>query len=129
MVETQDDTRDPADFVRAYFEAAAAHDAEAIARCFAEDGELVTPAALPLAEGDRRVSGREAITELYRQAFARHRTDSPRPGPFVVDGDRVAVEIEVPAEVGLLRVSDFFTVGPDGIELLTVYFGGRVEAT
>jgi uncharacterized protein (TIGR02246 family) len=32
----------PADVAHAYFAAVTAHDADAIATCFAEDGELVT---------------------------------------------------------------------------------------
>src|SRR2546430_86696 len=75
----------PADVARAYFAGVTAHDADAIADCFAEDAELVTNTGT--------FHGREAIRGFYRDSLFQSDDVRPSPGPFIVDagseGERV----------------------------------------
>src|SRR5260370_2909681 len=77
----------PADVAQAYFAGVTAHDADAIAACFAEDAELVTNTAT--------FHGREAIGGFYRDSLLQSDDVRPSPGPFIVDGNRLAVEIHL----------------------------------
>jgi SnoaL-like domain len=77
----------PAGVAHAYFAGVTAHDADAIAACFAEDAELVTNTGT--------FHGREAIRGFYRDTLLQSDDLRPSPGPFIVDGDRVAVEIDL----------------------------------
>jgi uncharacterized protein (TIGR02246 family) len=107
-----------ADVARAYFAAIAARDPAAVAAVFAPDAELVTAAGV--------VRGADAIAAFYRDnAFANAQRLAPRPGPLLVDGDRLAVEIELGIDDASMRVADFFTftAGGDRIRRLAVYLG------
>ncbi len=103
----------PADVARAYFAAVTDHDADAVAACFADGGELVT------ATGTYR--GRQAIGDFYRQNAFQFDDLRPSPGPFVVEGDRVAVEIDLFMGGRSSPVADFFSVVDGRIERLVVY--------
>jgi hypothetical protein len=103
-----------ADVVDAYFAAVTAHDADAVQACF-------DPAAV-IISGARTVTGAQAIADFYRESF-RSADLLPTAGPYVVDGERVAVEIEVRMEGQSLAVADFFTVEDGMISRLVVYGG------
>jgi ketosteroid isomerase-like protein len=105
----------PADVARAYFAAVTAHDPEAIAACFAEDAELFTAAGA--------FRGREAIGGFYRDSMFNVDDLRPTPGPLIVDGNRVAVEIDLLTGGRHVAVGDFFTIEDDRITRLVIFFG------
>jgi ketosteroid isomerase-like protein len=109
-------TRSPADTAAAYFAAINARDTAGIQQVFAPQGELITPAG--------RVVGPAAIAEFYAaQAFAAADLHA-RPGPLLIVGDRVAVEIVLQMHGLQTRVADFFEVRDGRIDRLAVYLGG-----
>ncbi|MFQ5668112.1 MAG: nuclear transport factor 2 family protein [Candidatus Binatia bacterium] len=108
--------RSAADAAQAYFAAVNARDAAAMREVFAPQGELVTPAG--------RVVGPDQIAAFYtRQAFAAEDLEA-HPGPLLVDGNRVAVEIELHMHGQRTRVADFFEVRDGLIQRLAVYLAG-----
>jgi ketosteroid isomerase-like protein len=108
--------RSPAETAGAYFAAINARDPVALRAAFAPDGELITPAG--------RIAGRAAIADFYAgQAFAA--TDlHARPGPLLVAGPEVAVEIVLEMYGQRTRVADVFRIRDGLIERLAVYLGG-----
>lgn len=106
---------DPAAVARAYFAAITAHDADAVAACFAEDAVLVTSAGT--------YEGPAAIGDFYRQNAFQFEDLRPTPGPFLVDGDRLAVEIDLLMGGRSTPVGDFFTVDGAKIRRLVIYLG------
>jgi ketosteroid isomerase-like protein len=106
---------DPTAVVRAYFDAVTAHDPDAIQACFAHDAELVTVAG--------RFEGAEAIGGFYRDSMFNAGDLRPAPGPLIVDGNRVAVEIDLLRDGRHIAVGDFFTVDGDKISRLVIFFG------
>jgi ketosteroid isomerase-like protein len=107
---------DPTAIVRAYFEAITAHDVEAVQSCFADDGELVT------ATGTYQGPG--AIGGFYRDNAFQLADLRPTPGAFVVDGNSVAVEIDLLMGGQHTAVADFFTIHDDKIRRLVIYLAG-----
>ena len=109
-------TRSPAETARAYFAAINARDAAAIRAVFAPTGELISPAG--------RIVGADAIAEFYAaQAFTAPDLLA-QPGPLLVVGDRVAVEIVLRIHGQQSRVADVFDVRAGRVERLAVYLGG-----
>jgi ketosteroid isomerase-like protein len=106
---------DPAAVARAYFAAITAHDADAVQACFTDDGELVTATGT--------YAGPQAIGDFYRQNAFQIEDLRPSPGPFLVDGNRMAVEIELRMGGRDSPVADFFTIEGDKIRRLVVYLG------
>jgi len=102
-----------ADVVTQYFAGVTACDSAAVSGLFAPDAVL-----LPI--GGRTISGREAIRAFYDEVFAGPRV-TPGPGPFVVDGDRLAVEIDTTSGEVVRRVADFFHVVDGHITRLAIY--------
>ena len=105
----------PADVAHTDFAAVTAHDADAIAACFAEDAELVTNTGT--------FHGREAIRGFYRDSLLQSSDVRPSPGPLIVDGNRVAVEIDLLRGGRHIAVGDFFTIDGDTISRLVIFFG------
>jgi hypothetical protein len=95
-----------------YFASVTAHDADAVQACFAEDAELVT--------GGQMYQGAAAIGDFYRQSIQVPDL-RPSPGPYVVDGDHLAVEIDLSVAGTHLAVADFFTIVDDKIRRLVIY--------
>lgn len=111
-------TRSPADTAQAYFTAINARDAAAIRTMFAPTGELLSPAG--------RIVGSDAIAEFYAtQAFTASDLLA-RPGPLLVSGERVAVEIVLQIHGQRSRVADVFEIRAGRIERLAIYLGGSV---
>ena len=104
---------DPAAVARAYFAAITAHDADAIQACFTDDAELVTAAGT--------YDGPQAIGDFYRQNAFQFEDLRPTPGPFLIDGDRLAVEIQLRMGGRDSPVADFFTIEGDKIRRLVIY--------
>ncbi len=102
----------PVDVASAYFDAVRARDAGALRALFANDAELVT------ATGTFHGAG--VIADYYAQlAF----TIEPEPtlGPFIADGERVAVEIDLRTTIGPMQVADVFTIVAGRITRLAIY--------
>jgi SnoaL-like domain len=108
----------PADVAHAYFAGVTAHDADAIAACFAEDAELVTNTG--------SFHGREEIRGFYRDTLLQGDDVRPSPGPFIVDGNRLAVEIDLLRGGRHIAVGDFFTIDGDTISRLVIFFGSQL---
>ncbi|MEV4240843.1 nuclear transport factor 2 family protein [Nocardia sp. NPDC050408] len=103
---------DPVAVVRAYFDAVAAGDPSAVGALFAPDAELHNAAGT--------LRGAEAITRMYEGGL-RPGAMKPSPGPLVVDGERVAVEIDLNADGKSMKLGDFFTVREGKIHRLAIY--------
>jgi uncharacterized protein (TIGR02246 family) len=104
--------------VKRYFDAAQDGDADAIASLYAEDGVL-----LPSAPGSVPITGRAAIRTHYdsRVSGVIRRFDDLL---FVVDGDRVAVEVKATTvDIGqAIYAVDAFTIAENGcIERMASY--------
>lgn len=111
---------EPADVARAYFAAVTAHDADAIAACFADDAELVTNTGT--------FHGRAAIGGFYRDSLLQADDVRPAPGPLIVDGNRVAVEIDLLRRGRQIAVGDFFTIEDGKIRRLVIFFGPEISS-
>ena len=116
----------PAECATAYFESVASRDADAVAAVFAPDAVLVQPPIPGGAMPGRVIRGRDDIRAFFADLFATMSHVTPEHGPFLVDGDRVAVEIEfVLGEPPLMHTADFFTVRDGLIQRLVVYVTAR----
>jgi ketosteroid isomerase-like protein len=109
---------EPADVARAYFAGVTAHDPDAIQACFADDAELITNT------GTYR--GAEAIGGFYRDTLLQADDVRPDPGPLIVDGNRVAVEIDLLRGGRHIAVGDFFTIDSGKIRRLVIFFGSEL---
>jgi ketosteroid isomerase-like protein len=103
--------------VRSYFEAIRTRDVEALRRLFTPDAELVSAFGI--------VNGRDAIAGFYANYAFSFDDIWPEPGPLIVEGDRVAVEITLTMAGRTTQVADVFDVGNDGIRRLAIY--GAIE--
>jgi ketosteroid isomerase-like protein len=92
--------------VEAYFDAIRARDADALARLFSSDADLVTAAGT--------FHGRDAIASFYRDLAFTVDDLWPETGPFSVEDDHVAVAIRLRMNGDVSLVNDFFTLG-DGL--------------
>ena len=92
--------------VTAYFEAIRARDADALASLFDPGAELESAAGT--------FRGRDAIGGFYRDLAFLVEDLWPEPGPLVVDGDRVEVEIQLRMNGAITPVRDYFTLR-DGV--------------
>ncbi len=110
---------EPADVARAYFAGVTAHDADAIQACFADDAELVTNTGT--------FHGSAAIGGFYRDTLFQTDDVRPTPGPLIVDGNRVAVEIDLLRGGQHILVGDFFTIERDKIRRLVIFFGPQLS--
>jgi ketosteroid isomerase-like protein len=104
--------------IHAYFAAIRARDTAALGDLFTDDAELVTAAGT--------FSGRDAIIGFYRDLAFGIDELSPEPGVFIVDGDRVAVEIELRMGGATLLVADVFTLSGGRISRVAIYSGPPV---
>ena len=104
-----------AEVVESYFAAIRARDAEAVAARFSPDAELVTAAGT--------FRGPAEIAGFYRDLAFRVADLWPEPGLLVVDGDRVAVEIDLRVNGAPTRAGDFFTLRDGRITRLVIYAG------
>jgi len=101
--------------VDAYFAAIRARDADALRELFTSDAELITQAGTFL--------GPDAIAGFYRELAFKVDDLWPDPGPFLVEGERVAVEIRLRMAGTVTLVADVFTLAGDRIRRLAVYTG------
>lgn len=109
---------DVTELANAYFDAIRARDADRLRSLFARDAVL--------ASGGVTHVGRDAIAEWYAtQAFLIE--PEPSLGPFIVDGDRLAVEIDVHTSIGKMSVCDVFETKNGEIERLAIYGTPRLE--
>jgi ketosteroid isomerase-like protein len=107
--------------IYAYFAAIRARDAGALGELFTDDAELVSAAGT--------FCGRDAIVGFYRDLAFGVDDLSPEPGAFIVDGDRVAVEIELRMGGAVSLVADVFTLSRGRIARVAIYSGRPVTDT
>ena len=107
--------------IHAYFAAIRARDADALHDLFTEDAELVSAAGT--------FSGRGAIVGFYRDLAFLVDDLWPDPGPLIVDGDRVAVEIRLRLNGNVTLVGDVFTLADGRIARVAIYTGPQVGVT
>lgn len=103
---------DPSKVVAAYFAGVSAGDAGAVAALFAADAVLINAAGT--------LNGADAIRRMYQNGLAPGAI-SPSPRLPIVDGDRVAVEIDLVANGKSVTLSDFFTISDGKIQRLAIY--------
>jgi ketosteroid isomerase-like protein len=101
--------------VSAYFAAIRAKDADALGALFTHDADLVTMAGT--------FTGPAAIAGFYRDVAFQVEDLWPEPGPLIVDGERVAVEIRLRMNGKVSLVGDFFTLRNGRIERLLICNG------
>jgi ketosteroid isomerase-like protein len=101
--------------VDAYFAAIRAKDADALGVLFTTDAQLVTLAGT--------FTGPDAIAGFYRDLAFQVADLWPDPGPLIVDGDRIAVEIRLRMNGTVTIVGDFFTLAGDRIARLVICNG------
>jgi ketosteroid isomerase-like protein len=110
---------DAVELAQAYFDAVRSRDAGALRALFADDGVVVS--------GGVTHVGPAAIAEWYEtQAFLIE--PEPMLGPFIVDGDRVAVEIDLQTSIGRMLVCDVIETRAGRIERVAIYGTPRLEA-
>lgn len=103
---------DPAGVVNSYFAAVRAGDADAVARLFTDYAVFVNAAGT--------LVGAEAIGRMYRNGLASE-VMVPAPGPLLIDGDNVAVEIDLTVGDANVQLCDFFATRDGKIERLAIY--------
>ncbi|MFI6310104.1 nuclear transport factor 2 family protein [Nocardia fusca] len=107
--------------VKAYFACVAAGNPEAVAGLFAEEAVLHNAAGTLL--------GAAAIKRMYENGLGPG-VMQPRPRRLVVDGTKVAVEIDLLTGGNTVPLADFFTVVDGKITRLAIYSltptGGRL---
>jgi ketosteroid isomerase-like protein len=101
--------------VTAYFEAIRAKDADALGALFTDDGELISMAGT--------FTGPAEIAGFYRDLAFQVEDLWPEPGPFLTDGERVAVEIRLRMNGAVSLVGDFFTLREGRIARLLICNG------
>ena len=104
---------DVTEVVAAYFSAIRSRDIDGLYSLFGAEA-VVT-------DYEETVYGRDKILERYESRFFGSEDLYPRPGKLLVDGDRVAVEIEVTLNGEVLQVADFFSIADGKIERLSIY--------
>jgi hypothetical protein len=105
---------DPVAVVHGYFEAVRARDLDALCALFHADADVLV--------GGGHHTGIRAITEFYASAFAAD-PPNPAPGPLLVAGEVVAVEIvNHRASGAVVELADFFTVEDGRIRRLRAYY-------
>lgn len=112
---------DGVDAINAYFAAIRARDAATLGDLFTDDAELVTAAGT--------FTGRDAIVAFYRDLAFAIDDLRPDPGPFIVDGDRVAVEIRLRMGGTTTLVGDVFTLERGRIARVAIYSGPQFTDT
>ncbi len=103
------------DAVHRYFAAIRARDADALRDVFTDDAELMTVTGT--------YTGPDEILGFYRDLVFKIDDLWPEPGPLIVDGDRVAVEIRLRMASTTSHVADVFTLAGDRIHRLAIYPG------
>jgi SnoaL-like domain len=107
----------PHEVVGAYFDAIRGRDVEGIRRLFAPESELTSAFGV--------VHGSDAIAAFYADYAFQFEDLMPQPGPLLVDGNRVAVEITLTMAGQTSNVADVFELAGDKIRRLAIY--GSIE--
>ena len=103
----------PAEVVERYFACMRAG-GDSVASLFHDDARLVGLGSV--------VEGRDAIDAFYGASIDASRPQPRLLGPLLVDGSRVAAEIEIALSTGdVLHVVDLFVVDGDRIRSLTYF--------
>ena|ERR1700694_5243038 len=110
---------DPRAVAKAYFNAVASRDVEGIKALFSPHAELVTVTGT--------MTGPEDIANFYRDLVFSAQTLEPHSGPFLIDGNRLAVEIELNLDGNVTLVADLFTITGGQIDRLAIFMGQPIK--
>lgn len=113
------DTPNPTEVVEAYVKAVRASDLKGLRAVLADDAELLGVPTEGMESG--HLKGADAIVAFYDKLLEDRGGADPHPGPLMVVGDRVAVEIDAHHRDYIAEVSDFFTIKNGKIIRLVVY--------
>lgn len=102
----------PVEVVETYFAGVIAGDPEAVADLFAPDAVLRNAAGT--------LTGADAIRRMYGNAL-KPGAMKPHPKRLIVDGEDVAVEIDLITNGDSVSLADFFTIRDGKIERLVIY--------
>jgi ketosteroid isomerase-like protein len=119
MADSRDDVLKVVD---AYVKAVRSGDNKALRATFADDMEMVCRPMAGVESG--RMKGGDAIAQFYAKLLKDRGGADPHPGPLIVAGDRVAVEIDAHHAAFIDEVADFFTIRGGKIVRLAVYSAG-----
>jgi hypothetical protein len=109
------ETDGPAQVMERYFKAVQSHAVEPILDVFAPDAVLVT--------ADREIVGHDKIREFYLGGVLKCKNFTPKPGPLLINGESLAVEIVLQCDGADRHVGDFFTMKNGKITRMVVYSG------
>ncbi len=124
MAESKEDVLNVVD---AYVKAVRSGDNKALRATFADDMEMMCRPMAGVETG--HMTGGDAIAAFYAKLLKDRGGANPHPGPLIVDGDRVAVEIDAHHAAFIDEVADFFTIRNGKIQRLAVYSAGSREKT
>ncbi len=111
------DAPSPTEVVEAYVEAVRASDLNGLRAVFADDAETFGLSG--------HTKGADAIVAFYGKLLEERGGADPHPGPLMVVGNQVAVEIDAHHRDYIEEVSDFFTIKNGKITRLAVYCGRK----
>lgn len=114
-VQAADAQDGPAQVMDNYFKAVQSHSVENILAVFAPDAVLST--------ADKDIVGHDKIREFYLGGVLKCRNFTPKPGPYMLNGDSLAVEIVLQCDGVDKQVGDFFTMKNGKITHMRVYSG------
>jgi ketosteroid isomerase-like protein len=117
------DTPTPTEVVEAYVKAVRASDFEALRAVFADDAQTFGLPSERMESGN--LKGADTIVAFYRKLLGDRGGADPHPGPLMVVGDHIAVEIDAHPRDYVEEVSDFFTIKNGKITRLAVYCGRK----
>ena len=117
------DVPNPTEVVEAYVKAVRASDLNGLRAVFADDAEVFSLPMEGMESGHPK--GVDAIVAFFGKLLEDRGGADPHPGPLMVVGDRVAVEIDVHHRDYIEEVSDFFTIKSGKITRLAVYCGRK----
>ena len=122
-INTMKDVPNPTEVVEAYVKAVRASDLKGLRAVFADDAETFGLPTEWMESG--HLKGADTIVAFYGELLEDRGGANPHPGPLMVVGDRVAVEIDVHHRDYIEEVSDFFTIKSGKITRLAVYCGRK----
>jgi hypothetical protein len=105
----------PAQVMDNYFKAVQSHAVDNIVTVFASDATIAT--------SDRDITGLDNIRQFYLNGVLKCKNFIPKPGPYMTNGDSLAVEIVLQCDGVDKQVGDFFTMKNGKITFMRVYSG------
>ncbi len=110
-----------AEVVETYFRANRTHDLNLMRSILADDVEITSQAGT--------IKGADACLELVDKFLTQVGGIDPQPGPLLIDGDTVAVQIQahLPQLKEIRNLGDFFTIKKGKITQLFIYQANTIK--